>query len=181
MQELWQLYDDQARPIAGQGAPKDEVFEQGLLHGASHVWIWRRVDDDIEILLQKRSATKRTWPNCYDISAAGHIDLGEDPLTAAIRVTQEEIGLTIQQSDLKCIAMLRDNTQTHGGLIENEYCWLYTLELGQELDFVLQDSEVASLLWMSLSDFAKRYTEDDFVPHNDTYYQTVIYALELIP
>ncbi|HYH74595.1 MAG TPA: hypothetical protein VD735_01405 [Candidatus Saccharimonadales bacterium] len=76
MPELWQLYSEQGVALAGQGAPKDEVFTQGLLHGASHVWIWRTTPDGVAVLLQKRAVDKRTWPSRYDISAAGHIDLG---------------------------------------------------------------------------------------------------------
>lgn len=32
MTELWQLYDEQANPIAGKGVPKSEVFDKGLLN-----------------------------------------------------------------------------------------------------------------------------------------------------
>lgn len=103
MTELWQLYDEQGRPVIGKGSTKDDVFGKALLHGASHVWIWRHKGNKIQILLQKRAADKRTWPNYYDISAAGHIDLGEDPITAAVRETKEEIGHDVPDTDLRFI------------------------------------------------------------------------------
>jgi len=40
MEELWQLFDENGQALQGQGATKDETFEKGLLHGASHIWIW---------------------------------------------------------------------------------------------------------------------------------------------
>lgn len=85
MDELWQLYDEQGRVLKDKGAKRDDVFGNGILHGASHVWIWRKDNGTLEILLQKRAPNKRTWPNRYDVSAAGHIDLGETPLDAALR------------------------------------------------------------------------------------------------
>ncbi len=63
----------------------------------------------MQVLFQKRTATKRTWPNHFDISAAGHIDLGEDPITAAIRETKEEIGIDVASNDLQFIGVDRRN------------------------------------------------------------------------
>ena len=107
MEELWQLYDNQGRPISGKGASKNDVYGNALLHAASHVWIWRQNGQEVDILLQKRAADKRTWPGCYDISAAGHIDLGENELQAAIRESQEEIGHTIDIAKLEFIGAHR--------------------------------------------------------------------------
>ena len=59
MQELWQLFNEQGLPIENEGRTKDEVFSNGLLHGASHVWIWRKSEKGIEVLLQKRASTKK--------------------------------------------------------------------------------------------------------------------------
>ncbi len=58
MSEQLQLYDEQGRALQGQGASKTVVHGQGLLHGGSHVWIWRIKDGTIEILLQKRAGQK---------------------------------------------------------------------------------------------------------------------------
>ena len=110
MTELWQLYDEQGNALSGEGSTKEQVFSKGLLHGASHVWIWHRINDVYEVLLQKRAVNKRTWPNRYDISAAGHIDLGETPIAAALRETKEEIGLVINETDLKHIGIHNNNT-----------------------------------------------------------------------
>lgn len=44
------------------------------------------------VLLLKGSPTKRLWPNCYN-GIGGHIEQGEDILTAAYRELQEESGL----------------------------------------------------------------------------------------
>jgi isopentenyl-diphosphate delta-isomerase len=182
MQELWQLYDDQGRPLARKGATKDDTFAKGLLHAASHVWIWRKNQSHVEILVQKRAADKRTWPNCYDISAAGHIDLSEDPLTAALRETQEEIGLDIAADQLQCIGVYRAHLRTDQDAIENEFQWLYILELTEDAPFDLQQKEVASLEWKAISTFKQEVAINPnlYVPHGKVYFDTVLQAVEAI-
>lgn len=178
MDELWQLYDEQGQPIPGEGATKDEVFSKGTLHAASHVWIWRKNNGITEILLQKRAASKRTWPNLFDISTAGHIDLGETPLEAALREAKEEINLDVASHDLKLFGVHRTYLQTDGGTIENEFQWLYSLELPSASDFTLQETEVESLVWVSMEQFKTECGGDQYVPHGKFYYDMVISAIE---
>lgn len=178
MDELWQLYDEQGRVLNGEGAKKDEVFNKGLLHGASHVWIWRNKGGQREVLLQQRASNKRTWPNLYDISAAGHIDLGEKPLDAAIRETVEEIGLDTIADELKLFCVHRTYLKAENGAIENEFQWLYSLGLNDETNFTLQSSEVKSLKWVSLEQFKVENKGEQYVPHGELYYDTVVSAIE---
>lgn len=178
MDELWQLYDEQGQALKGKGAKKDDVFSKGLLHGAAHVWIWRNKDGQTEVLLQQRASNKRTWPKHFDISAAGHIDLGEVPLDAAIRETVEEIGLDINKDELKLFCVHRTYLKAENGAIENEFQWLYSLELTKEADFSLQSSEVESLSWVSLEQFKVENTGNKYVPHGELYYNTLVSAIE---
>ena len=67
----------------------------GDLHGASHVFLARLRGGRAELLLQKRSAQKDSFPGLYDISAAGHLDPGEDFAAAARRELAEELGVTL--------------------------------------------------------------------------------------
>lgn len=178
MDELWQLYDEQGQALEGKGDKKDNVFSKGILHGASHVWIWRKNNGTPEILVQKRAAGKRTWPNHYDISAAGHIDLNETPLDAAQREAKEEIGLDVAANELKLFGLHRVNLTTEDGSIENEFQWLYSLELAIDKDFTLQTAEVASLAWVPLDEFKNESTSNEYVPHTKPYYNIVASAIE---
>ncbi len=180
MKELWQLYDEQGRALVDKGAIPSDVFDKGLLHGAAHVWIWRAHNGGVEVLLQKRAADKNTWPNYYDISAAGHIDLGEDPITAALRETQEEIGIDVAAADLALINVQRSYKKAENRAIENEFNWVYLLELPVNTTFRLQKSEVAELDWKTLADFKAEVAEgtEKYVPHGKLYFDTVIAAVE---
>lgn len=178
MKELWQLYDENGEALAGKGASKEEVLKKGLLHGASHVWIWREEKGRREVLLQKRAATKRTWPNRYDISAAGHIDLGETPIEAAIRESKEEISIDIDPENLARIGIHRAHLQA-GALIENEFQFMYSLR-AQEQGFSLRAEEVAGIEWRLLDIFEVETVMNasaEYVPHGTVYYQTIVEAI----
>ena len=181
MDELVQLYDGQGRPIPGKGGTKDQIYG-GILHGSAHVWIYRKVNGQTELLLQKRAKDKQTWPERYDISAAGHVDLGEDPLLTALRETKEEIGLDIKESDLYCIGLHRAYMVSPAKLIDNEFQWVYLLKLEKEFDFKLQVEEVESLEWMTLKQFEQEIKENHitkkYVPHSEPYFGNLINAIK---
>ena len=180
MTELWQLYDERGQALVEKGAGKDEVFSKGLLHGAAHVWIWRATPNGPEILLQRRGSAKKTWPNLLDISAAGHIDLGEGPLAAALRETKEELGIDVPPHSPKLITIHRTRLESAEQFIENEFQWLYVMQLSGVADFVSPAREVGSLTWKPFQLFRKEVFEngDLYVPHGRQYFELVVKAIE---
>ncbi len=56
------------------------------------------VNENDEILFQKRSRFKRTNPNKWGI-CGGKVNLGETPLEAGIRETMEEIGILLNKNE----------------------------------------------------------------------------------
>jgi isopentenyl-diphosphate delta-isomerase len=70
-------------------APRREVHARNLLHRAVHVLVH---DPDGRLFLQRRSLSKDTFPGCWDSSCSGHVDAGEDYVTAARRELGEELG-----------------------------------------------------------------------------------------
>ncbi len=61
-----------------------------LIHRVSHVLVFNSIG---QLLLQKRSMDKDIQPGKWDTSVGGHLDPGEDYLTAARREMQEELGI----------------------------------------------------------------------------------------
>lgn len=55
---------------------------------------------DGKLLMFKRSETKKKFPGFWSLPG-GHIDEGEDPLSAAIREVKEETGVSIVPEDIK--------------------------------------------------------------------------------
>ena len=129
------------------------VHENGDLHGTAHVWIVRPTGTgSFELLLQKRSAHKDSYPGCYDISAAGHVPAGCGYLDSALRELEEELGIKAQPGDLQQAFL-------HLGYAEAEFygkpfknaeasmVYLYSKPIKAE-DLNLQETEVAGVCWM---------------------------------
>lgn len=77
--------------VIGQ-ATRGEVHRRNLMHRSVHIFVF---NSDGQLYLQKRSQTKDKHPGCYDSSASGHQDAGEDADTSACRELREELGLDV--------------------------------------------------------------------------------------
>ena len=89
-EEIFDVVDSTDQVIGK--APRSQVHSIHLLHRAVHVLLF---DSSGALVVQKRSATKDTYPGCYDSSASGHLNAGEDYDAAAARETQEELGVLL--------------------------------------------------------------------------------------
>ena len=72
-----QLVDEEDNPT--KGSSMQAAHQKGLRHRVVVVLV---EDDTGRVLLQKRSDKVSTYKNSWDVSAAGHVDYGEDYLTA---------------------------------------------------------------------------------------------------
>lgn len=131
------------------------AHEDGTIHGTSHVWIARQTAGDWELLLQKRSRNKDSFPGCYDISSAGHIPAGSDYLESALRELSEELGIQADESMLQYVGMHKALLQTsfYGRPWNNyEISAVYLYEEPVDIEqLCLQQEEVESVTWMGLS------------------------------
>ncbi len=75
---------------------KSEAHREGLWHRAAHIWAYNSKG---EILLQLRAKNKRTFPDKWDLSVAGHISASEEPIDSALREIEEEVGLCAKKED----------------------------------------------------------------------------------
>ena len=95
--ELIDVLDSNGNKL-GIAKDKKDIYKDGDFHKSVHVWI---INDNNEILVQKRNPKKETFPGLWAISVAGHVRSGEDSYEAAIREVKEEIGKKISKEDLK--------------------------------------------------------------------------------
>ena len=65
----WLDVVDQNGDPTGEVVSRDTAHEKGIWHRTSHVWLVRIRDGRLQILLQKRSENKDSYPGCYDISS----------------------------------------------------------------------------------------------------------------
>lgn len=93
---------------------RTDVHRLGLCHRAVHILVFNLQGD---IYLQQRSLQKSSFPNCWDSSAAGHVDAGEDYLQAAQRELEEELQVV---EPLEALFKLDASPIT-----TNEFCFVY--------------------------------------------------------
>ena len=83
------VYRDRPEPT-GETMTRGETHALKRWHRSVHVWL---VDPALGLLaLQKRSPNKDTFPGRWDISAAGHIESGDESRPTAVRELAEELG-----------------------------------------------------------------------------------------
>ena len=150
---------------------KTQAHHEGRWHKSVHVWI----TDGKNVLLQLRAPQKKSFPNKWDISVAGHVDAGETPLQAAQREFYEELGITWSLGEINCDCILKSGT------IENnqpakEFLYLYFVK--QEIDLTqlhLPAHEVAAVKYMPYHEFIAEFMKDDndFIPYPRHYKEAV--------
>ncbi len=67
------------------------------------------LNSENRLLIQKRSSSVKVSPRLWDSSAAGHIDVGESYLEAAIKELSEELGIKAKKKDLIFVGKLAPN------------------------------------------------------------------------
>ena len=154
-QEYLDIVDESGQPT-GQIISRDAAHTDGILHRTAHVWVVRKTGRGYDILLQKRSEEKDSFPGLYDTSSAGHIPAGDEPLESALRELKEELGIagTSDQLHYAGSFRIRYEKEFHGRMFrDNEVAWVYVYEKSVDIRALkLQESEVSEVRWFDLDE-----------------------------
>lgn len=165
--ELFDIVDEEGMPT-GETVERTLAHSQGIRHRTAHVWLLRRPQERIEILLQKRSQGKDSFPGCYDISSAGHIPAGVDYIPSALRELKEELGEEAFADELILCGVrhIRYEENFYGRPFrDNQVSRVYLLWRDKESeDFTLQKEEVEEVKWF---DFYRliELVRENAIPH----------------
>lgn len=153
---------DESNCVIGCGT-RDYVHKQGLRHRSSHLLLFNPQGD---LLLQQRAHTKNLFPGLWDSSAAGHLEVGENEQSAALRECQEE--LSIKPEGIEFLFALPARQEN-----DWEFIHVFTGITQQTIEAYDQE-EVHAVRWMSLEAIEAAISRDraSFTP---TFLQ--IYAL----
>lgn len=108
---------DENGNLTGTSLPRNTIHKEGLWHRVVHVWI---INNKQEVLIQKRTETKDSWPGLWDISSAGHISAGDDSLTTALKELEEELGIHLQKEQLELIFREKNEVVLNEGLTKKK-------------------------------------------------------------
>lgn len=180
MDEWIDIVDANGKPT-GQSALKSEIHKNGWYHNTIHLWLYTK---NGEILLQQRSHKKAIYPLLWDVSVAGHIDAGETFLQAAIRETEEEIGLKLNEYQLTKIGTrLHESVYKDGNIKDFEFHQIYIALLEVRLEELTpQENEVEAIKLVCFNEFKNLLmhseTNSHFIASNSSYYEFVLETIK---
>lgn len=151
MEEMLDVLDENGIKT-GEILTRKEVHKRGLWHRIIVVAI---VNENNQILMQQRSFTKDTNPGKWDISVAGHVSAGQTPLEASVREINEEVGISIEDKDLKYILTYKKESNVREDYKDKQIfdCYIAKVKEINMNNIILQESEVAD---------AKLVTKEEF-------------------
>jgi isopentenyl-diphosphate delta-isomerase len=137
------VVDEQDRPTGL--AMLAEAWQKGLFRRMVRIMV---EDGKGNVLLQKRNPHMVIFPNCWDNSAAGHVDEGMTYHTAALQEVAEELGVNYQGLAEIGYFVSRD---TYQGKIMNEFNKVYRVKF-QGMPRTADHHEVAEFRWFSIAE-----------------------------
>lgn len=151
--ELLDIVDEKGKPT-GKTVEREIAHRQGILHRTSHVWVMRKIRGKTQVLLQRRSVNKDSFPGCYDISSAGHIPAGDEFLESALRELEEELGIIAKPKELIYCGQRRFEFREwfHGHEFwDNQVSNVYALRRNiKASSVIIQEAEIEAVQWMDL-------------------------------
>lgn len=149
MNELIDVLDEQG-VSTGTTAPRAEAHQKGLWHSTVHVYVYRVVDKEIEILVHLRSPRKDLYPNTWDPVLGGHIQAGHTPIQTVVEELNDEVGVRVSTDDLVVGPVVKADK---GLDKEFNHVFAYPLPLNATMHF--KDNEVQKVRWMGLDEVLK--------------------------
>lgn len=170
---MWQEFSRNGERLANGGRLPEKrnprSNKEDVYTGTIILWLYRKTEQGMEVLFQKRSPYVDGNPNKWDVSAGGHVDYNESVIDAVAREAREEIGAEIDKDALKYAFSLAGSTGQN--LFANVYFCDWA---GRKDEFHFDDNEVSEVKWVPLAEF------DDFVKRNaKDSLQKAKYTLEL--
>lgn len=160
--ELLDVLDDNGLKT-GITKDKDEIYKTGEWFRSVHIWI---VNDNNELLLQKRSLYKTTFPNLWAVSVSGHVMAGETSIQAVIREVKEELDIDINSNQCKYLFTIR-RQNIFNNCINRVYDDVYIVKLNIDVaNANIQRTELNEIKYFNLynlKDMLENY-DPRFVP-----------------
>ena len=133
--EFVEMFDNKRKPL-------NKIVERythikGEYAQGAHVW---KINSKGELLIQKRSSTKRLYPNLWSITSGG-TEKGETTLDTVYREVKEELGIEIKPEELELMMSYKRN---------HDFVDVYLVRKDIDLkDITMQTEEVSEVKWAS--------------------------------
>lgn len=151
--ELMDIYDEE-RQKTGRVMERARKPAPGDHRTVVHLCVFNGAG---ELLVQRRSAEKFTYPLRWDVTAAGAVDAGETSRQAAEREMREELGYPLSLAGVRPVMTVN----FPGGFDD-----FFVVECEISLEkLVFQREEVCDAAWVSLAEAERMVREKEFCPY----------------
>jgi isopentenyl-diphosphate delta-isomerase type 1 len=169
MAEYFDILDKDGH-LTGQTKLRSEVHRDGDWHRSIDIWV---MNSKGELLIQKRSLQKESYPGLWEVSCSGHVGAGENPLESAVRELAEELGVEVSPSQLQFLFEDKEENTTNGGtFINKEFKEIYLLNLDLPIEnYHLQSEEVDEVKYVPHKELEEQIKNNpaEFVAHENLY------------
>ena len=148
---------DENNKLTGRVEDRKTVQEESLWHRIVSCWI---LNNNGEVLLQKRAATKEKKPNIWG-KTGGHVDSGEIPDEAIKREVKEELGIDVPEDQVILVDIFKSR-----GQINKYFGYNYIFVIDNKIDeFTLQKEEVDQVKYYTIEELEelKRNKNQNYV------------------
>lgn len=146
MAELWDIYDKNKNKTGKLAERGVYEFKDGEYHLVVVALI---INSKKEILITKRSATKKAEPLKWELTGGG-VQAGETSLQGILRETSEEIGMRFMPED----AIFLKETRKDKNPADFKDLWLFKNDSPIE-NIKFEDGEVSDAQWVTIEQFLK--------------------------
>jgi 8-oxo-dGTP diphosphatase len=151
--EIWDILDENGEKT-GRTMVRGEPQKPGDYYLAVHIWIR---NGQGEYLIQKRDDEKPLWPGVWAVTGGAAI-VGESSLEAALRETEEELGIRADPGRMRLV----DRMKRKGWFTD---IWLLEQDFPLE-NIVMQPGEVTDVLWASKERIREMTERKEFVKYS---------------
>ena len=129
---------------------RENAHELDLFHRAVHIYAF---GESGGLWIQQRSHEKDLEPRLWTVSCSGHVDRGEDYLTASVREFSEELGIAISADELEQIFYSSPCKETG-------YEFITSYKLSRLIHPIPSETEVLEVREVQLQDLKTRMNND---------------------
>lgn len=106
------------------------IHRDALWHQEVNIWFYTPKQ---EIIFQHRSKNKDIFADKLDATVGGHVEIGDDYNTTAIKEIKEETGLDLNIEDLEFIRVIKRSLKEKD-IINNAFQGVYIYKYNDDLD-----------------------------------------------
>ncbi len=166
--ENWDLYNEN-KIFTGKTMTRGEPIPENCFHLVVHIWIH---DGNGRYLISQRSKSRQKNPLLWEC-VGGSVLAGEDSLAAALRETEEEVGVKLSPLDGKLLFSKRRGVINDVQFNDIVDVWLFQYNGLVELKNATTD-EVEQVRWLTVEEIQALWDKGLFVPTLQYFFTEVI-------